>query len=140
MRLNPDCIRAVLLCVESSQNPDGRYLFHFSPSEHDFLHNEPRDESLLSIHTCPELSGFSENEIRYHIKQCHDANLIDMDADYVLDDCMVNDLTPYGHKFLAEIREENNWTNIKKIANKIGCTSLSVLSEIASDYISSLIS
>ncbi|WP_371874422.1 DUF2513 domain-containing protein [Senimuribacter intestinalis] len=139
MRLNPDCIRAILLCVESSQSPEGYYLFRFSSLDDDFLYDEPQDESLLSVNACPELSGFSENEIRYHIKQCHDEGLIDMDTDYVLDNCVVKDLTPYGHEFIAEIRNDNNWTHIKEIAAKIGCTSLEVLSSIASNYISSLL-
>ena len=139
MRLNPDCIRAVLLCVESSESRDGYYLFRFSNADEDFLFNESQDDSSLSINTCPELSGFTEDEIRYHIKQCHNAGLIDMSTDSVLDNCLINDLTPEGHEFLAEIREDNNWTQIKNIAHKIGCTSLETLSNIATNYIASLL-
>ena len=42
-------------------------------------------------------------------------------------------------EFLAEIREDNNWTQIKNIAHKIGCTSLETLSNIATNYIASLL-
>lgn len=139
MKLNPDCIRVVLLCVESSKNYDGSFLFRFSNPLHDFLSDSPLDTSTLSINSRPELSGFTEDEVRYHIKQCYDSGLIDMPSNFVPDNCLVNDLTPAGHKFLAEIREEENWSHIKKLAAKVGCFSLDALAQISTNYISSLL-
>jgi len=52
---------------------------------------------------------------------------------------MIRDLTPYGHKFIANIRESNNWNKIKKIANDVGTTSLEAIMQIAINVISGLI-
>lgn len=41
------------------------------------------------------------------------------------------DLTPDGHEFLANIREDNNWNKIKTISSSIGFASLKVISSIA---------
>ena len=41
------------------------------------------------------------------------------------------DLTPSGHEFLANVREENNWKKIKSVSSSIGFASLKVVSAIA---------
>lgn len=41
------------------------------------------------------------------------------------------DLTPDGHEFLANVREDNNWKKIKNVSSSIGFASLKVVSAIA---------
>ena len=138
MRLNPDCIRAVLLCVESSANPDGSFLFRFSDPT-GFMDGPTISDPSISINSRDELKGFTEDEVKYHIKQCSDARLITLRNAHITDICVVEDLTPDGHKFLAEIRDDTNWNKIKEKASQIGCLSLNVLSSVASTYISSML-
>lgn len=41
------------------------------------------------------------------------------------------DLTPAGHEFLANVRDDSNWNKIKGISANIGFASLKVVSAIA---------
>lgn len=110
MRLNPDLTRKILLVVE--QNTD---LSHYSTQD-DF-------KDLLN--------EFSSAEIGYHLKQASDAGLIEGFKIYYSNSYAINDLTPYGHQFLNDIRNEKNWNKTKKIANTVGNLSLNALSAIA---------
>ena len=139
MRLNPDCIRAVLLCVESSQNPFGNFLFRFSDPT-GFMDGPSIDDPTISINSQPELAEFTEDEVRYHIKQASDAGLLVLRTNYISDSCLIEDLTPLGHSFLANIRNDSNWKKIKTIAlDKAKTLSLSVLVEIANHFVISQI-
>lgn len=51
----------------------------------------------------------------------------------------VFDLSPAGHEFLANIREDGIWTDVKAISAKVGSKSLSVLTEIASGVVTQII-
>lgn len=53
---------------------------------------------------------------------------------------LIEGLTPYGHAFLADIRDNNNWNEIKKQAGKVGAIALNVVTQIASNVISTKIS
>ena len=135
MRLNPDCIRAVLMCVESSTNPRGNFLFIFSDPT-GFMDGPTIDDPSISINSRPELAGFTEDEVRYHIKQASDAGLLVLNTSYISDTCLIEDLTPLGHDFLANIKKDSNWKKIKSIAlDKAGTLSLSVLIEIAKSFV-----
>nr|WP_242851552.1 DUF2513 domain-containing protein [Clostridium sp. DMHC 10] len=53
--------------------------------------------------------------------------------------CLIHDLSPYGHEFLANIRSDTNWSKTKEIASKVGSFSLDALSKIAVSVVTSLI-
>lgn len=110
MQLSPTCIRDILIAVE--------------------IHSD--------FHTCtqykvedpfPELSGHSHEEILYHIRQCEESGLIQgvhyYDNGKHTD---ITDLTPVGHEFLANIRNDTIW---KKVLSKGAGASLSILMELA---------
>ena len=52
---------------------------------------------------------------------------------------MISDLTPAGHKFLANSRQDTIWNNTKEIATKVGSKSLDALIQISSSVITELI-
>lgn len=52
---------------------------------------------------------------------------------------MVQDLTPTGHKFIENIRQDTIWNNTKSIAAKVGSKSLDAIMQIASNVITELI-
>lgn len=110
MQLSPTCIRDILIAVE--------------------IHSD--------FHTCtqykvedpfPELSGHSHEEILYHVRQCEESGLIQgvhyYDNGKHTD---IADLTPVGHEFLANIRNDTIW---KKVLSKGAGASLSILMELA---------
>lgn len=120
MKLNPDCIRDVLLYVEGNT------------SLQEFVYVGP--DEIPS-----ELSCYSPDEVMYHIKQAELSRLIDT-ASWDLDGgCIIKYLLPEGHQFLSNIHEENNWKKTKEIAKAVGSNSLDVLKDIASNVIATLI-
>lgn len=121
MKLNPDCIRDILLTVESATTLD-----------------QP-----ISIYpdALPEfLSIYSSDEVMYHIKQCELSGLFGDKVTWCLGgNCLIRFLSPAGHQFLADIRSDNNWAKTKEIAKNVGSESLSAIKDIATGVIASLI-
>lgn len=115
MKLNPDCIRDVLLIVEAASTSDNFVQF-------------PEDWPETSF------KAFSFEEIRYHIEQCFMSGLLIEPRRHTRDmsgHIFIRDISPSGHEFLANIREERNWKETKSLASKAGSLSLKVLESIA---------
>jgi len=115
MKLNPDCIRDVLLVVEAASTSDNIVSF-------------PDAWSESSIET------FGVEQIRYHIMQCFMSGLLVEPRSHTRDlsgNIYIRDISPAGHEFLANIREEKNWKKTKSVASKAGSLSLKILESIA---------
>ena len=119
MRLNPECIRDILLAVE--EVCDIKHCFD-------------------SISDIEKISGnYTRDEIAYHARQCDLAGMFfrfsrDFDGNW-----LVIDLTPKGHEFLANIREDRIWNKVKTVSSTVGSKSLNAISQIASSVISEII-
>lgn len=122
MKLNPDCVRDILLEVEESTD------YH---SDFDYNLKEP----------CPSrLRKYSHEEILYHVNQCQLSDLILGVHHYDGGNHItIADLSPDGHKFLEHVRQDNIWNGTKRVAEKIGSRSLDVLIQISSNVITELI-
>lgn len=121
MKLNSDCIRAILLMVEDKSGFN-RFV--------EYKKDKCSDEHI---------SKYSHDEIMYHIKQCDQADLITGVKFLSKDYAVITDLTPKGHEFIANIRKDTIWNKIKSIGIKIGITSLPGLINIASNVINEII-
>ena len=122
MKLNPDCIRDILLIVEENS---------------DFLH---ATEYKYGSQEFQRLNAYSKEEVAYHIMQCEKSELIYGVAFYGCGDSAdIRDLTPKGHEFLANIRENRIWNGVKSISEKIGSASLDAITQIASNVVTELI-
>jgi len=120
MRLNPDCVRNILLMVEESSG-FGKVVLFKNSQDYDKLKKYPNDE------------------VCYHIEQCRLSGFLTR-VDWTMDQhCCIYDLTPSGHEFLANIRADTNWNKVKQTAKAVGSESLSVLSQIAAQVITNLI-
>lgn len=122
MRLNNDCIRDILLTVEDKCDFNRNMQYYIENNNHEKLKN------------------YSHEEIIYHIRQCELSGLI-LGVSYADggDFVRISDLSPDGHKFLTNIREDNIWNKTKSIAKKIGCSSLPSMIEISTRIISEII-
>ena len=121
MKLDIDCLRDILLTVEENTG-----------------YHEYMTVSEMSINY-DLLKKYDGNKVMYHIIQSAKANLIDAEQVDLAGNIMIKDLTPYGHKFIANIRENSNWNKVKKIANEVGTTSLEAIMQIAINVIGGII-
>lgn len=112
MKLNPDCIRDILLTVEENTGY-GNYMRYDEDTEYERLKPYPIDEVL------------------YHVQQCEYSGLVAKVSYYMNPGCLIHDLSPKGHEFLANIRMETNWNKTKEIAKSVGSSSLDSITKIA---------
>ncbi len=114
MKLNPDCLRAILLFVEDETDLDNSVVI--GPFE---------------MPSC--LLDFPENEVMYHIKQAELSNLILMGGWFVSGSCSIKYLTPEGHQFIGNIQSEKLWNRVKNVAKDAGVNTVQALVQIASN-------
>ena len=119
MRLNPDCIRDILLIVE-------KYATYSNDVEQEIVFQELEDT-------------YNHEEILYHIRQCEASGLF-LKVQYFFGGFSIVGLSPEGHQFVNDIRQDTNWNRTKEVAKNVGSTSLDVLKEISVQVISNLIS
>lgn len=121
MRLNPDCIRDILLTIEETVTYSE--MFHFYAENNAY----------------PRLQSYEGEEILYHLRQCEYDGFFS-DCKFTLDGtCLVLDLSPKAHKFLADIRTDTIWNKTKETAKSVGSFSLDILVKIASSVVTSMI-
>ncbi|KYN77170.1 hypothetical protein A0J52_09930 [Clostridium sporogenes] len=121
MKLNPDCIRDILITIEENTG----FNSYMSYPNHNINYKL--------------LSSYSQNEVLYHLKQCELSELVTKIHWYIDGTCTITDLSPEGHKFLADIRSDTTWNRTKEISKKVGSSSISALKEIATSVIAELI-
>ena len=110
MRLNHDCIRSILFQIEEKATFSTPFVY--LPDE------------------CPELSQYTEDEVCYHINQLHYSGLCTKPLFYS-EGVDVADLTPEGHKYVAEIRSDTNWNKIKEVSKQASVWTLDGIKQIA---------
>lgn len=119
MRLNHDCVRDLLLTIESSEKQD-------------YLHFEEIKDS-------PLMKSYQSDEIIYCFKKLLEKKFVNgqsFKGDGVTFGFVVADLTWDGHEFLDNIRDNHVWKETKAISSKVASASLSVLADVAKGYIS----
>ena len=120
MKLNPDCIREVLIKTEDIK-----------------LNGDLSFNDL-----CEAIPDFTPDEITYTCLKLKEAGyLIAMTygANNNFSVPVVFDLTYTGHEFLQDIRSSKTWKTVKTTAGKIGSFSLKTLSQIAAGIIQAMI-
>jgi len=132
MKLNPDCIRDVLLWIEENQKMEIGY--------NDFLTG--RMNRLLSKDIPQYISDYSAEDVLYSVNQMVYSELL-LVRPLAISDANVfciEYIAPKGHEFLENIRSNDNWEKTKSIATKVGASTLRGLSTIATKLIAEIIS
>ena len=119
MRLNPDCIRDILLIVE-------KYATYSNDVEQEIVFQELEDT-------------YNHEEILYHIRQCEASGLF-LKVQYFFGGFSIVDLSSEGHQFVNDIRQDTNWNRTKEVAKNVGSTSLDVLKDVSAKVLANLIS
>lgn len=113
MKLNVNCIRDILLTVEEECDFE-------TPWE--YQEDSPPPKFL---------ADYTHKEIVYHINQAQKSNPI-CGVEYFEcgSDIYISDLTPKGHEFLSNIRNDTVW---KKVLSKASGASLPIILEVAKE-------
>lgn len=138
MKLNLDCVRQILLCVEDNTGLRKSCVFVDSGLEEAerIIGNSPTPPPDYQIEL---LKKFSNDELIYHINYCVEAELLSTSDSLGSYQTTISDLTPNGHSFLENIRDNKVWSGVKNIATKVGSKSLESVIQIASNVITELI-
>jgi len=111
MKLNPDCIRGLLLVLEE----------------------QPRQINAPTVIKDPTLSDYSRADVEYALEKLIEAGLVN-GRTHVTKSCIVftlDSISVTGHKFLDDIRSPKLWSKIKGTASDLGMTSIKSLIPIA---------
>lgn len=131
MKLNPDCIRDIMLFCEKNT-----YIKVYGAGNSLSASYHTLYANLMC--TLPPLNSYDAGELIYHIIQL-------IESGYLASDFRFNSLenfrhgdtpkiyyvTPKGHEFIASIEEKKNWAKTKKVLGAIGSVSLSVIETIS---------
>ena len=121
MKLNPDCIRDILLFVEENVNNDFILVTDTNYKNYD------------------RIAKYSFEEFEYHTNQIGMSGFLSRFKNDIPRAFMFHMLSPTGHEFLENIRTEENWHQTKTAAKNVGSFSLSVLNNIATNIISAAV-
>lgn len=78
---------------------------------------------------------YDKGTINYHVRQIDKAGLVD-DVEYSDDEpYVICDLSPEGHNYTNNIRDNKVWNKLKETTKHLGSVSLPVLVEKAPDII-----
>lgn len=122
MKLDPDCVRHILLAVESCSYGE-----------------------CLNIESLHELlPQYTDKQLEYTCLMLEDGGYLDVTRvqlpRFPLPSVKsINSLTYQGHEFIANIRKESVWNGIKCVALKVGSTSLNSLVQISRSVVTELI-
>lgn len=139
MRLNIDCVRDILLCIEDLVTPTKVASFIDIDLSHKIaiaLEEAPRQptsyQKLL-------LKKYSNEELIYHLKYSIKADLIEPYDSNSQEEIIIENLTPKGHEFIENIRYDSVFEKTKSICKELGVKSLSSVVQISENVISEII-
>lgn len=122
MKLDPECVRDILLFLESVPN----YIVNSEGAV--------ENSGIWFAQICDQLSQYSKEDIYYTLSKLEDGGYINMTSQWAgngLYMCCVNYITFQGHEFLDAIRPDTVWEKTISTAEKIGNLGLKMLGKIA---------
>lgn len=129
MKLNLDCLRDILLCIEEQSMPHKALVFIDT-----YLAEKVSTaiESKYSVHPYQaELSAkYSNDELIYHLVYCLEAELLISNSQRGATEIFILDLSVKGHEFLDTLRSPTLFEKLKQIAVISGKYSVPALSQI----------
>ncbi len=125
MKLNPECIRAIMLYLEEN-----------------LTMNSDLEINEISVFDLPGKINFSIEEIANTLLVLDDAGFIVCyrnDGDDAIVALDVYRITYTGYQFLESVRSDTVWKKVKKISGNVGSFSLNVISQIAASVLTQMI-
>lgn len=138
MKLNPDCLRDIMLLVEDRisvetaiENPNGLRKF-----------------SYVSIPCLVRLlpDSYSKEEIIYHVVQLSESGYLKTDFSFAASEMFgyfylntIYHITPKGHDFIANIGGKESWAKTSAVLKSLKSISLSVIETVAKGITSAIV-
>lgn len=127
LELNKDCVRDILLkCEELLQMYD------------DGTMNTLQSGDLKEV-----LPDYDLSVIKYSVLKMDEADLINARIisfdDSIVGEFLIFDITYFGHEFIEQIKDDNNWNKVKDVAKKVGSSSIDILLQIATGVLTNKI-
>lgn len=122
MKLNPNCMRDILFYLEEHLD--------ISPE----LEYSEIDSYDLKNHL-----EYSIQEITNTLIVLRDAGFIKLATDGTLRQMCVYLITYDGYQFIETIRPESVWKKVLSVTGQIGCFSIDIISNVATNVLSSMI-
>ena len=128
MKLDKDCIRTILIYIET----------HCVYEVDKFNGKRMHIVTLHELIESDELTEFQEDTIRYTVVKLLEGNyikgsLIPKNSGTNFDIIRISELTLNGHNLLSNIRPEPVWDKTKSILQKVGDFSLGIMSQVAGE-------
>jgi len=138
MKLNMDCIRDILLCVEKNTSLRQRCCFMDEEQMEAVCCAMGEDEEAIPRYQeeLQERRGYTNEMLFYHVRYCEDAELIRTERNSSTYKIVVSDLTVKGHEFTANIRETKNWKAVKSVLKSAGSMAMEAAIEAAKAVVS----
>lgn len=138
MKLDMDCVRDILLCIESNTGLHQKCYFLDVPQMESVT--SVIGDSLLPV---PEyqkslMETYSNDVLFYHVRYCCRAGLAEFDKNPPTYQIVISDLSVSGHEFINNIRDPKVWKNLKTAGSSVGSVGLDVLKQVAGALASSL--
>lgn len=125
MKLNPECIRAIMLYLEEN-----------------LTMNSDLEINEISVFDLPRKINFSIEEIANTLLVLDDAGFIvcyQNDGDDAIVALDVYRITYTGYQFLESVRSDTVWKKVQKISGNVGSFSLNVISQIATSVLAQMV-
>lgn len=122
MKLNVNCIRDVLLELEKL----------------------PFQQSCKMSELITALPKYDADDITYTCFKLAEADYITIQTISSINSAgpsirCINDITYSGHQFIANIRSDSVWNNVKEVSKKVGSNSIGAISQIAHSVVTEII-
>ena len=138
MRLNHDCIREVLMCIEEHTGIRTSCVFMDAGPEGSAVAEALGTPLEIPEYQTPLIEKFGNDQLLYHVQYCIEAKLAKGNP---AGDCiLIADLTPAGHELLAKIRDPERWPKVKKGVAAVRDYSIAALGSVAEGMTSAAIS
>lgn len=139
MKLNYDCVRDVLLELEENLTIE-EVSYDLGEGEETELTFSFIDIKRLAAFE--RLKKYSKKDICYSVNKLNEAGYISAEPipGDDLSDYLISDITYVGHEFLQSIKSDSVWNHVKDVSKKAGAMSFPVISSIASNILSQIIS
>lgn len=120
MKLNHDCVRHLLLEIESNKKL-GEALSEYNFKDNIVFEKYDFDTVMYTLLKLKE-AGYINVKLTWSSGKIHA--------------WIINDITWSGHEFLDNIRDDKTWKYVKDVAKKSSSISVSLLGKLAFKYLS----